>query len=62
MRKIILAGCEDTKRTDFFLKAAKEMNIPVTFENIFECVPDKLEDAIVKIDPFVYKDFEITKM
>lgn len=62
MRKIILVGCENTKRTDFFLKAAKDMDIPVTFENILHCEPDKLENAIVKIDPFVYQESDITKM
>lgn len=62
MRKIILAGCENTKRTDFFLKAAKELNIPVSFENILRCEPEKLENAVVKIDPFVYHDAEIAKM
>lgn len=62
MRKIILAGCESTKRTDFFLKAAQEMKIPVLFEDILHCEPDKLENAIIKIDPFVYQDSELTKM
>ena len=62
MRKIILAGCENTKRTDFFLKAANELNIPVCFENIFCCEPKKLEAAVVKIDPFVYQNSEICKM
>lgn len=62
MRKIILAGCENTKRTDFFLKAASELNIPVCFENIFSCEPKKLEAAVVKIDPFVYQNSEICKM
>lgn len=62
MRKIILAGCENTKRTDFFLKAAEELQIPVFFENIVQCVPEKLEEAIVKIDPFVYQEAEIGRM
>ncbi len=62
MRKLVLVGCENTKRTDFFLKAASELKIPVSFENIFSCEPDKLKEAIVKIDPFIYKDAEIEKM
>lgn len=62
MRKIVLAGCENTKRTDFFLKAADELKIPVCFENILSCEPKKLEDAVVKIDPFIYQDSEICKM
>lgn len=62
MRKLILVGCEGTKRTDYFLKAAKELGISVDFENIFTCNPDKLTDAIVKIDPYVYQDSELDKM
>lgn len=62
MRKIILVGCENTKRTDFFLKAATELQIPVSFENICECVPEQLGEAVVKIDSFVYQDAEIGRM
>lgn len=62
MRKIILAGSENTKRTDFFLKAAEELQIPVSFENINNCVPEELGEAVIKLDPFVYKDAELDKM
>ncbi len=62
MRKIILVGCENSKRTDFFLKAATELQVPVLFEDIYKCEPEKLGEAIVKVDPFVYQDAEIERM
>ncbi|MBR4083220.1 MAG: STM4014 family protein [Lachnospiraceae bacterium] len=62
MKKIILVGCEGTKRTDYFLKAARELEIPVSFENIFQCVQEELEEAVVKIDPFVYQEVQIEQM
>ena len=62
MRKIILVGCENTKRTEYFLKAARELQIPVSFENISQCVPEMLENAVVKIDPPVYQETNIHQM
>ncbi len=62
MREIVLVGSEHTKRTDYFLKAAKELNIPVLFKPADKCVPENLKDCIVKIDPFVYKETDIHKM
>lgn len=62
MKKIILVGCEKTKRTAYFLKAAGELQIPVSFVDIFQCVPEKLEESVVKIDPFVYQEAEIGQM
>lgn len=62
MRKIVLVGCEATKRTDYFLKAAGELQLPVSFENIFQCVPEDFEESVIKIDPFVYQEAQIDRM
>lgn len=62
MKRIILVGSENTKRTDYFLKAAQELQISVSFQNILQCEPEKLEEAVIKIDPFVYQESQIEKM
>lgn len=62
MRNIVLIGSENTKRTDYFLKAADELKIPVLFEPLDQCVPENLKDCMIKIDPLVYKETEIDKM
>ena len=62
MKRFVLIGCENTKRTEYFMKAAKELDVYVGFENIFECVPEQLQDAVVKLDPYVYQTSELGKM
>ena len=62
MKRIILAGMANTKRTDYFLKAAKELGIPIFFEDITHCVPESLEKAVVKLDPVVYGETKIGQM
>ena len=58
----VLAGTANTKRTDYFLKAAGELKIPVFFEDIIHCVPESLEKAVVKLDPVVYGEMKIGQM
>ena len=62
MRKIVLVGSENTKRTDYFLKAAQDLKIPVVFESIHNCTPENMKNCVIKIDPFVYRETKIDRM
>ncbi len=62
MKTIVLIGSEPTKRTDYFLKAGKELDIPILFYPVHRCVPEALKNCIVKIDPFVYKETDIYQL
>lgn len=62
MKQIILIGEENTKRTDYFLNAAKQLQVKIRFVKQTDCVPSELEEAIVKVDPPVFHDYNIEKM
>ena len=62
---VVLIGSRNSKRTEYFLKAADNLGVPVHFtgwEDIFAGFSyGTLEGAVVKIDPPSYKitDLEI---
>lgn len=58
---IALIGSVDNKRTEYFLKAGKELNLRVKFYEIDKILPDFLMKTFIKIDPPKYKEFEILK-
>lgn len=62
MMKIRLVGMPDTKRTLFFLKAAKEMGVPVEFSHVQDCEELSKERSFIKLDPWVYKSSDISEM
>jgi hypothetical protein len=62
MRKIVLLGHKESKRTDFFLKAAEELKQEIEFCDIGAIDENKLIGKLVKIDPNIYESFEVEKL
>lgn len=62
MMDIGLIGQLDTKRTEYFLKAAEQIKQPVSFYNILECDTNCLKDIIVKVDPLQYNISNIDQL
>ena len=61
-KKIILIGETYSKRTDFFLRAAKELGISVNFYAWSEWKKCDIEGGIVKIDPPSFKEYNIMSL
>ena len=57
--RIILIGEEDSKRTEFFLKAAETQQIPVGFYAWSEWKNKDIEGGVVKIDPPSFHAYNI---
>lgn len=56
---VVLIGKEQTKRTEFFLKASDELHIPVRFVDWDVAGKAELEGDVVKLDPPVYEASDI---
>ena len=52
---IWLVGKRQTKRTDYFLKAAEQLHIPVSFADWNEVDQVDLAGEVVKLDPPSYQ-------
>ena len=61
-KKIILIGESDSKRTDYFLKAAKSLDISVNFYEWSEWNNNYIEGGVVKIDPPSFKEYNILSL
>lgn len=59
---ICLIGTEDSRRTEYFKKAAEAYHIPVRFVAWKEAVDADLRDEIVKIDPPSYATANLFEM
>ena len=57
-----LVGIKNTKRTEYFLKAAKELQIPVDFVQWQGIENTRWQKDVVKIDPFASKEFVLSEM
>lgn len=62
MGKVVLLGHGEGKRTAYFLKAAKELQIEAEFYNIHNVDKMLLSGKTIKIDPYVYGSSEIGEM
>lgn len=58
-KKIILIGEPDSKRTEFFMKAAKKQQVIVDFFPWSEWRNKDLEGGVVKIDPPFFDEYNI---
>lgn len=57
-----LVGIKNTKRTEYFLKAAKELQIPVDFVQWQGIENARWQKDVVKIDPFASKESALSEM
>jgi len=57
-----LVGVKNSKRTEYFLMAAKELQIPVDFVEWQEINGSVLQNDVVKIDPFVFEESVLSEM
>ena len=58
--KIVLIGTLGSRRTEYFLKAAQELGVKVSFLDWRRLPADKeLEGSIIKLDPMPFKDSDI---
>ena len=57
-----LVGIKNTKRTEYFLKAAKELQIPVDFVQWQGIENTRWQKDVVKIDPFASKESSLSEM
>lgn len=61
-KRIILIGEADSKRTEFFLKAADRQQIPVEFYTWSEWKNKDIEGGVVKIDPPSFHEYNILSL
>jgi Glutathione synthase/Ribosomal protein S6 modification enzyme (glutaminyl transferase) len=59
---IKLVGGRNTKRTSYFLKAAKELQVPVDFVEWQEISDINWKYDVVKLDPFVFGESDLSEM
>lgn len=57
-----LIGKQQTRRTEYFLKAAEELQIPVTFVDWDDVGQTDFQGDVVKIDPFAYETANLFEM
>lgn len=57
-----LVGIKNTKRTEYFLKAARELQIPIDFVEWQQIKDIKWQDGVVKLDPFVFGESALSEM
>lgn len=60
--KVILIGEENSKRTEYFLRAAEEQQVPVSFFPWDQWNIKDLEGGIVKIDPLSYDAYHLLEL
>lgn len=60
--KIILVGQSESKRTEYFLKAADSLKVDVHFYEIGEFPYDIPQEGMIKIDPPRYKDSDLSHL
>ncbi len=60
--KVILIGEENTKRTEYFRKAAEKQQVPLTFLSWDQWRAGDLEGGVVKIDPPSYGSYHIPEL
>lgn len=60
--RMVLLGESNTRRTEYFLKAAEELNVCVDFYDIHFFEEAGLFSSVVKIDPFHYESGSINKI
>lgn len=58
-KRIILIGEADSKRTEFFLKAANRQQVPVEFYAWSQWKNKDIEGGVVKIDPPSFREYNI---
>jgi len=59
---IILIGQSGTKRRDYFLKAAEELGVDVSFFEIGSSLVHVAKNSIAKVDPPKYEDSDISNL
>lgn len=59
---VVLIGKEQTRRTEYFLKASEELHIPVRFVDWDVAGKAELEGDVVKLDPPVYETSDLFEM
>lgn len=60
--KVILIGEENSKRTEYFRKAAEEQQVSVSFFSWDQWNIQDLEGGIVKIDPLSYDAYQLLEL
>lgn len=60
--KVILIGEENSKRTEYFRKAAEEQKVSVSFFSWDQWNIEDLEGGIVKIDPLSYDAYQLLEL
>jgi glutathione synthase/RimK-type ligase-like ATP-grasp enzyme len=60
--KVLLAGQIESKRTEYFLKAAQSLGVDVSFYEIGAFPHGTSQEGIVKIDPPRYKDSDLSNL
>ena len=61
-KRIILIGEADSKRTEFFFKAADRQQVPVEFYSWSEWTGKDIEGGVVKIDPPSFHEYNILSL
>lgn len=61
-KRIILIGEADSKRTEFFLKAADRQQVPVEFYTWSEWTSKDIEGGVVKMDPPSFYEYNILSL
>ena len=61
-KRIILIGEADSKRTEFFFKAADRQQVPVEFYPWSEWTGKDIEGGVVKIDPPSFHEYNILSL
>lgn len=57
-----LVGIKNTKRTEYFLKAANELQISVDFVEWQEIKDIRWKNDVVKLDPFAFQESDLSEM
>ncbi len=60
--KVILIGEENSKRTEYFCRAAEELQVAVSFFSWDQWNIEDLEGGIVKIDPLSYDAYHLLEL